>query len=253
MSYFVSGPPPLRFGVWVCPLLKNKLILLRWFDSLKEAAWVGLKVGDWAPQGPDFEVVGEVLVAAAAALKGNVVEAVVKCVDNVVVVVVVEVGAVMSLDDFSVGVCDAGGGGVALEAFALLHFVDGDVSDVSNLSIAVGMTAFVGGGLGVSVVVAVGVNVVHVVEVDIFVGVNAVDGMKVVVVGVSVVHVVEVEVVVAVVVVQVVLFGVNAVDVAAETEDKVPRSFSSYSSGFSSSSFAVLEEFPAGPDSEDFL
>ena len=222
---------------------------------MKEAGWVGLKVGDWALKGfdgPDFEVVGEVLVAVAAvaASEGNAVEAVVKCVDNVVVV---EVGAVMSLDDFSVGVCDAGGGGVALEAFALLHFVDGDVSDVSNLSIAVGMTAFVGGGLGVSVVVAVGVNVVHVVEVDIFVGVNAVDGMKVVVVGVSVVHVVEVEVVVAVVVVQVVLFGVSAVDVAAETEDKVPRSFSSYSSGFSSSSFAVLEEFPAGPDSEDFL
>ena len=234
---------------------------------MKEAGWVGLKVGDWALKGfdgPDFEVVGEVLVAVAAvaASEGNAVEAVVKCVDNVVVV---EVGAVMSLDDFSVGVCDAGGGGVALEAFALLHFVDGDVSHVSNLSIAAGITAFVGGGLGVSVV-AVGVNVVHVVEVDIFVGVNAVDGMKVVVVGVSVVHVVEVEVVVAVVVVdvvdsvvvvvvvvQVVLFGVMVADVAAETEDKVPRSFSSYSSGFSSSSFAVLEEFPAGPDSEDFL
>ena len=221
---------------------------------MKEAGWVGLKVGDWALKGfdgPDFEVVGEVLVAVAAvaASEGNAVEAVVKCVDNVVVV---EVGAVMSLDDFSVGVCDAGGGGVALEAFALLHFVDGDVSHVSNLSIAAGITAFVGGGLGVSVV-AVGVNVVHVVEVDIFVGVNTVDWLKVVVVGVSVVHVVEVEVVVAVVVVQVVLFGVSAVDVAAETEDKVPRSFSSYSSGFSSSSFAVLEEFPAGPDSEDFL
>ena len=119
------------------------------------------------------------------------------------------------------------------------------------------MIAFVAGGLGVSVV-PVGVNVV---EVYIFVGVNIVDGVKAVVVGVSVVHVVEVDVVVAVVVVQVVvvvvvqvvLFEVSVVDVGSKTKDKVPRSLSSYSSGFSSSSSGVREEFPAGPDFEDFL